>query len=80
MRILNLTCGYFNSVWMQGMDRRQQMLDLLLIPLDNFCETYSSSTSSPSGSTDHSWKSPYSRTVSPLQVTLIEYLKKLKFQ
>ncbi|KAI8129793.1 Dipeptidyl peptidase 8 [Lucilia cuprina] len=55
-------------VWMEGMDRKQQRLDLLLIPLDNFCETYSSSTSSPSGSTDHSWKSPYCRTVSPLQV------------
>ncbi|TMW51961.1 hypothetical protein DOY81_002951 [Sarcophaga bullata] len=55
-------------IWMEGMDRKQQRLDLILIPLDNFCETYSSSTSSPSGSTDHSWKGPCSRTVSPLQV------------
>ncbi|XP_075146421.1 dipeptidyl peptidase 9 [Haematobia irritans] len=55
-------------VWMAGMDRKQQRLDLLLIPVDNFCETYSSSTSSPSGSTDHSWKSPFCRTISPLQV------------
>ncbi|XP_013104167.1 dipeptidyl peptidase 9 [Stomoxys calcitrans] len=55
-------------VWMAGMDRKQQRMDLLLIPVDNFCETYSSSTSSPSGSTDHSWKSPFCRTVSPLQV------------
>lgn len=59
--------AYF-SVWMCGMDRKQQRLDLLLIPVDNFCETYSSSTSSPSGSTDHSWKSPFCRTISPLQV------------
>ncbi|XP_005178587.1 dipeptidyl peptidase 9 [Musca domestica] len=55
-------------VWMAGMDRKQQRLDLILIPVDNFCETYSSSTSSPSGSTDHSWKSPFCRTISPLQV------------
>uniref|UniRef100_A0A1B0AJ65 Dipeptidyl peptidase 9 n=1 Tax=Glossina pallidipes TaxID=7398 RepID=A0A1B0AJ65_GLOPL len=55
-------------VWIQAMDRKQQRLDLLLIPVDNFCETYSSSTSSPSGSTEHSWKSPYSKTISPIQV------------
>ncbi|XP_017469949.1 PREDICTED: dipeptidyl peptidase 9 [Rhagoletis zephyria] len=57
-----------NYVWMQGMNRKQQRLDLVLIPLDNFCETYTSSASSPSGSADHSWKSPYCRAVSPLQV------------
>ncbi|CAD6996342.1 unnamed protein product [Ceratitis capitata] len=57
-----------NYVWMQGMNRKQQRLDLVLIPLDNFCETYTSSASSPSGSADHSWKSPYCRAVSSLQV------------
>ncbi|XP_055857194.1 dipeptidyl peptidase 9 [Episyrphus balteatus] len=55
-------------VWMQAMDRKQQRLDLVLIPLDNFCETYSSTASSPSGSADHSWKSSYSRSISPLQI------------
>nr|XP_014088753.1 dipeptidyl peptidase 9 isoform X1 [Bactrocera oleae]XP_014088754.1 dipeptidyl peptidase 9 isoform X1 [Bactrocera oleae]XP_036233185.1 dipeptidyl peptidase 9 isoform X1 [Bactrocera oleae]XP_036233186.1 dipeptidyl peptidase 9 isoform X1 [Bactrocera oleae]XP_036233187.1 dipeptidyl peptidase 9 isoform X1 [Bactrocera oleae]XP_036233188.1 dipeptidyl peptidase 9 isoform X1 [Bactrocera oleae]XP_036233189.1 dipeptidyl peptidase 9 isoform X1 [Bactrocera oleae]XP_036233190.1 dipeptidyl peptidase 9 i len=57
-----------NYVWMQGLNRKQQRLDLVLIPLDNFCETYTSTASSPSGSVDHSWKSPYCRAVSPLQV------------
>ncbi|XP_053958291.1 dipeptidyl peptidase 9 [Anastrepha ludens] len=57
-----------NYVWMQGMNRKQQRLDVVLIPLDNFCETYTSSASSPSGSADHCWKSPYCRAVSPIQV------------
>lgn len=55
------------SIWLQAMNRQQQRLDLVLIPLDNFCEAYSSSASSPTG--DHSWKSPISRTISPLQVS-----------
>ncbi|CAD7092052.1 unnamed protein product [Hermetia illucens] len=57
-------------IWLQAMNRQQQRLDLVLIPLDNFCEAYSSSASSPTG--DHSWKSPISRTISPLQVIYSE--------
>ncbi|XP_055541148.1 dipeptidyl peptidase 9 [Wyeomyia smithii] len=37
-----------NYVWAQLVDRVQQRLDLVLIPLDNFCELYSSSSPSPS--------------------------------
>lgn len=52
-------------VWAQLMNRAQQRLDLVLIPLDNFCEIYSSPTSSPIS--DHSWRSPHAIT-SPIQV------------
>lgn len=52
------------------MNRKQQRLELILIPLDNFCETYSSTASSPSE--DHSWKGPISRNISPLQVIYSE--------
>lgn len=34
-------------VWVQLVNRIQQRLDLVLIPLDNFCELYSSSSPSP---------------------------------
>lgn len=55
------------SVWAQLMNRVQQRLDLILIPLDNFCESYNNSTaSSPTG--DHSWKSPHVKTTTPIQV------------
>uniref|UniRef100_A0A1Q3F6C2 Putative dipeptidyl-peptidase n=1 Tax=Culex tarsalis TaxID=7177 RepID=A0A1Q3F6C2_CULTA len=36
-------------VWAQLVNRIQQRLDLVLIPLDNFCELYSSSSPSPGG-------------------------------
>lgn len=52
------------------MNRKQQKLELILIPLDNFCETYSSPASSPSE--DHSWKGPINRNISPLQVIYAE--------
>lgn len=52
------------------MNRKQQRLELILIPLDNFCETYSSTASSPSE--DHSWKGPTNRNISPLQVVYSE--------
>lgn len=45
------------------MNRKQQRLDLILLPLDNFCETYNSPASSPVAG-DQSWKSSFS----PLQV------------
>uniref|UniRef100_A0A182K1I5 Peptidase S9 prolyl oligopeptidase catalytic domain-containing protein n=1 Tax=Anopheles christyi TaxID=43041 RepID=A0A182K1I5_9DIPT len=35
-------------VWAQLLDRPQQRLELVLLPVDNFCEIYSSSSSSPS--------------------------------
>uniref|UniRef100_A0A182ME48 Dipeptidyl peptidase 9 n=1 Tax=Anopheles culicifacies TaxID=139723 RepID=A0A182ME48_9DIPT len=34
-------------IWAQLLDRPQQRLELVLLPLDNFCEIYSSSSSSP---------------------------------
>uniref|UniRef100_A0A182RYC3 Dipeptidyl-peptidase n=1 Tax=Anopheles funestus TaxID=62324 RepID=A0A182RYC3_ANOFN len=34
-------------IWAQLLDRPQQRLELILLPLDNFCEIYSSSSSSP---------------------------------
>lgn len=58
---------------MQGLDRKQQRLDVMLIPLDNFCESYSSQVSTPTDSLgDHSWRSPYNRTITPLQVIYTE--------
>ncbi|XP_030374794.1 dipeptidyl peptidase 9 isoform X2 [Scaptodrosophila lebanonensis] len=63
-----------NYVWLQGLDRKQQRLDVLLIPLDNFCESYSSQVSTPTDSIgDHSWRSPYNRTITPLQVIYTEH-------
>ncbi|EDW43570.1 GM23448 [Drosophila sechellia] len=60
-------------VWVQGLDRKQQRLDVILIPLDNFCESYSSQVSTPTDSLgDHSWRSLYSRTITPLQVIYTE--------
>uniref|UniRef100_B3P6W3 GG12305 n=1 Tax=Drosophila erecta TaxID=7220 RepID=B3P6W3_DROER len=60
-------------VWVQGLDRKQQRLDVILIPLDNFCESYSSQVSTPTDSIgDHSWRSLYSRTITQLQVIYTE--------
>ncbi|EDW59775.2 dipeptidyl peptidase 9 isoform X2 [Drosophila virilis] len=62
-----------NYVWLQGLNRKQQRLDVMLIPLDNFCESYSSQVSTPTDSIgDHSWRSPYNRTITPLQVIYTE--------
>lgn len=57
------------SVWAQVMNRTQQRLELVLIPVDNFCESCGSVTSSPNG--DHSWKSPLGKTTTPIQVRKI---------
>jgi len=70
-----LTYDFFSltSVWVQGLDRKQQRLDVVLIPLDNFCESYSSQVSTPTDSIgDHSWRSLCSRTITPLQVIYTE--------
>ncbi|KAJ6635497.1 Dipeptidyl peptidase 8 [Pseudolycoriella hygida] len=53
-------------VWAQIMNRTQQRLELVLIPLDNFCESCGSVTSSPNG--DHRWNSPLGRSTTPIQV------------
>lgn len=51
------------------MDRSQQRLELVLIPLDNFCESYGSESSSPNGDKDdHSYKSRLGKTIAPIQV------------
>lgn len=50
------------------MNRKQQRLDLVLIPLDNFCESYGSTASSPTGDDDHSWKSPLGKNTTSMQV------------
>lgn len=52
------------------MNRAQQRLDLVLIALDNFCESYCSATSSPTD--DHSWKSTLSKTTTPIQVSFCD--------
>ncbi|KAH8278641.1 hypothetical protein KR018_006442 [Drosophila ironensis] len=63
-----------NYVWVQGLDRKQQRLDVVLIPLDNFCESYSSQVSTPTDSIgDHSWRSLCNRTITPLQVIYTEH-------
>lgn len=55
------------NIWIEAMNRKQQRLDLILLPLDNFCETYNSPASSPVAG-DQSWKSSFS----PLQVLYSE--------
>lgn len=58
-------------IWVQLLSRQQNRLDLILIPLDNFCEICSSSSasSSPNGIvTDHSWQSTLGKLTSPIQV------------
>lgn len=39
--------SFLFSIWAQLLNRLQQRLDIILIPLDNFTEHYSSPTSSP---------------------------------
>lgn len=47
-----------NYVWSQIMNRQQQNLDLILIPVENFCcEPYNSNPSSPDSDDKHLWKS-----------------------
>lgn len=66
------------------MNRVQQRLDLVLIPVDNFCETCNSAASSPLGTgvgggvgmgeaggdnnSDHNWKLPLAKKTTPIQV------------
>lgn len=48
------------------MDRVQQRLDLVFIPLDNFCEPYNTKSQSPT-EFHHNWKSS-NETISQIQV------------
>lgn len=68
-------------IWAQVLNRQQNRLDLIVIPLDNFCDVSSSSniSSSSSNSADatssngapiieHSWQSTLSKRITPIQV------------
>lgn len=66
------------SIWTQLLDRLQQKLALVLIPLDNFCEVYESPSASPehdhSNSNGSQWRSPIDKPPpsSPIQVIYTE--------
>ncbi|XP_053671772.1 dipeptidyl peptidase 9 [Anopheles nili] len=45
-------------VWAQLLDRPQQRLEVVLLPVDNFCEIYSSSAPSPNCGVDASLSTP----------------------
>ncbi|XP_063709274.1 dipeptidyl peptidase 9 [Culicoides brevitarsis] len=57
-------------LWAQLLDRLQQHLVVVLIPVDNFCEPYESASSTPShdDGSSSSWRSPSDKSSSPLQV------------
>lgn len=61
-------------VWAQLLNRQQQHLDLILIPVESFCcEPYNSNPSSPeSVSEKHLWKSMLDRPSKPIQVIYTE--------
>lgn len=68
-------------IWTQVLNRQQNRLDLIVIPLDNFCDecntnvddiNNSVSTTSPNGTViiEHSWQSTLSKRVTPIQTIL----------
>lgn len=61
-------------VWAQLLNRQQQYLELILIPIENFCcEPYNSNPSSPDSSTDkHLWKCIMNKPEKPIQVIYTE--------
>lgn len=61
-------------VWAELLDRQQQHLELILIPLESFCcEPYSSNPSSPeSVSEKHLWKAMVEKSSKPIQVIYTE--------
>lgn len=61
-------------VWAQLLNRQQQYLELILIPVENFCcEPYNSNPSSPdSASEKHIWKSILDKSAKPIQVIFTE--------
>ncbi|KAL7017779.1 hypothetical protein ACKWTF_010525 [Chironomus riparius] len=63
-----------NYVWAQLLNRQQQYLELILIPIENFCcEPYNSNPSSPDSSNDkHLWKCIMNKPDKPIQVIYTE--------
>lgn len=64
-----------NYVWAQLLNRQQQIHELILIPLEQFCcEPYTSNPSSPESSSEkHLWKSILNKsTAKPIQVIFSE--------
>jgi dipeptidyl-peptidase 9 len=63
-----------NYVWAQLLNRQQQYLELILIPVENFCcEPYNSNPSSPDSISDkHLWKSIVDKPAKPIQVIYTE--------
>lgn len=61
-------------VWAQLLNRQQQYLELILIPVESFCcEPYNSNPSSPeSVSEKHMWKSTLEKSTKPIQVIYTE--------
>lgn len=61
-------------VWAQLLSRQQQHLELILIPVENFCcEPYNSNPSSPeSASEKHLWKCILNKSSKPIQVIYSE--------
>lgn len=60
------------SVWAQLLNRQQNRLDLVLIPLDNFCDVSSPNASNETtlngAIVEHSWQSTLNKQISPIQV------------
>lgn len=59
------------SIWCQLLNRQQNRISLVMIPLDNFCEicSGSSTASSPNAlSAEHSWQATLGKTTTPIQV------------
>lgn len=61
-------------VWAQLLDRQQQQLELILIPVENFCcEPYTSNPSSPESTSEkHMWKGILNKSPKPIQVIYTE--------
>jgi dipeptidyl-peptidase 9 len=63
-----------SCIWAQLLNRQQQRLNLILIPIENFsCEPYNSNSSSPEQEEKHLWKSIVDRSPKPIQVIYTEY-------
>lgn len=62
------------NIWAQLLNRQQNRLDLIIIPLDNFCDVCGESSTPLNGTTsngtivDHSWQSTLTKQISPIQV------------
>lgn len=63
------------QIWAQLLSRQQNRLELIVIPLDNFCDVCSNSTITSTVATvpdpsivEHSWQSALAKQISPIQV------------